>query len=176
MQKRTKSLGAIGLAVLLLLIALTALVLLAVIGIGPNYVVLVTTLSVITALVAASIAACMSAVRSDTGRHRSQHQWAGVALVGGMLLVATAALVVLAINFGPAEVQKNALGGLIALAGIGITAVLTQLRTEAVRKEQHDRADRQDAKAEAAEAKVDELTREARGAWSGEGGGRTSGE
>lgn len=96
----------------------------------------VAALATLLVLVAAGISAAMSTLKSDAKKpgRPSPHQAGGGVLIGALLATALGAMVVLAVNFGPAELQKTALGGVIALSGAGVAAVLAMRRAEEARR------------------------------------------
>jgi predicted lipid-binding transport protein (Tim44 family) len=153
MHPDRKTHAAVTLAFTLLAVALAAIGVLADLGNGSKaYGVGVVVLAIVVALIGAALAAVLNGIKSAPKREggRSAHQAMGGGLVAGLLVVSLGAMVVLGVNFGPGEVQKAALGSLITLAGVGVAAVLTMLRTEANRKDAAERMDRAELEARSA--------------------------
>lgn len=147
MRKRNVSTLVIMFAVVAACLVLMAL------RIGGDWITVLLACGVI--LVSSSIAAMLSATRQSRvyGR-RSERHYMALTVVAGLLGTSTGAMVVLVVVTEPLELIKTALGGVIVLAGFGISAVLAMSRADAA-GHKDDEAGRQASAAglEAASAK-----------------------
>jgi hypothetical protein len=140
MQEQHKTRFGVTLAAVLIVCAFVAVALLAVLGTGENgvHTLAVVILGIVLALVGAGLSAALNMIKSTpskAGQRHSAHQRVGVGLIAALLGLALASMIVVAINDGSKELSKSAMEALFVLAGVGIAAVLTMLRTEAARQE-----------------------------------------
>ncbi|MBB3665926.1 Kef-type K+ transport system membrane component KefB [Prauserella sediminis] len=129
MSENTKQRSGLGLLGTCFAAVTTALILLGVGVIGPGSAVV---LSIIVILVTSGIAALLNTMKpSRQDGRNSARQRTGVLIVAGLFAISIGAMVVLVTVTEPIELVKTALGGVIVLAGTGVTAVLTMLRSDA---------------------------------------------